>query len=345
MLMVDNILYMWVRNLGNSQLAWSTDYGNTWTWSSWKFTTSFGCPTFLNFGKNNEGARDGYVYVFSHDNDSAYVPADRMVLARVAKGEITNRDAYEFFSGLDANGNPLWTSDIAQREAVFTYPGRSFRSSISYHAPSKRYLWTQILPAPGGDPLLGQGFAIFDAPEPWGPWTTVFFTEQWDVDPGDSSSFPTKWMSDDGKTLYLVFSGDDSFSVRMATLTIELPLLAPTVATDPATSVTTTGGVLNGSVNPNGLATNGWFEWGTDPGLLTFSVTPSQSVGSGTTSQAVAATLSGLASGTTYYFRVAASNSAGPSKGSIASFSTTAAAVAPTVATNPATSVTRRAGC
>ena len=27
MLMVDDVLYMWVRNAGNSQLGWSTDYG------------------------------------------------------------------------------------------------------------------------------------------------------------------------------------------------------------------------------------------------------------------------------------------------------------------------------
>ena len=34
--------------------------------------------------------------------------------------------------------------------------------------------------------------------------------------PGETSCFPTKWMGADGKTLYLVFSGDDSFSVRKA---------------------------------------------------------------------------------------------------------------------------------
>ena len=120
--------------------------------------------------------------------------------------------------------------------------------------------------------------------------------------------------------------------------------VAPTVVTNPATSVTTTGGVLNGGVNPNGLSTNGWFEWGTSPTLATFSSTPSQSLGSGTTSQAIVATLSGLTPGTPYYFRVAASNSSGTSKGSIASFSTLPAAVAPTVVTNPATSVTTTGG-
>jgi hypothetical protein len=62
---------------------------------------------------------------------------------------------------------------------------------------------------------------MYDAPEPWGPWTTVEFTNEWDVGPGDSASFPTKWMSADGRTLQLVFSGDDSFSVREATLIVE----------------------------------------------------------------------------------------------------------------------------
>src|SRR6185503_2911698 len=57
-------------------------------------------------------------------------------------------------------------------------------------------------------------FGVYDAPEPWGPWTTVFYTDEWDVGPGETSSFPTKWMSADGKTLHLVFSGDDHFSVR-----------------------------------------------------------------------------------------------------------------------------------
>ena len=336
-LMVDGVLYMWVRNAGNSQLAWSGDYGRTWSWSTWKFTTSFAFPAFLNFGKNYAGARDEYVYVYSPDNDNAYAAADRMVLARVPKGTITNQAAYEFFNGLDASGNPLWTTDIAQRQAVFTHPGKSFRSSISYHAASKRYLWIQTLP--GADLFLGGGFGIYDAPEPWGPWTTAYFTDQWDVSPGEMGSFPTKWMSDDGVTLYMVFSDSDSFSVRMATLTLDDPASSPpTAATNAATSVTSDGATLNGGVNPNGAATTAWFEWGTDPTLATFSVTSSQSMGSGTSSQPLNTAVSGWSPGTTYYFRVAASNAVGTAKGSILSVGTSTDA--PTAATNAATSVT-----
>ncbi|MEZ0256217.1 MAG: hypothetical protein ACAI37_13110, partial [Chthoniobacter sp.] len=56
--------------------------------------------------------------------------------------------------------------------------------------------------------------AIYDASEPWGPWTTAFHTDSWDTGPGESSSLPTKWMSADGRTVHLVFSGEDHFCVR-----------------------------------------------------------------------------------------------------------------------------------
>ena len=56
MLMIERILYLWARNAGNSRLAWSSDHGLTWTWSDWTFATSFGCPAFLNFGKNYAGS-------------------------------------------------------------------------------------------------------------------------------------------------------------------------------------------------------------------------------------------------------------------------------------------------
>lgn len=222
-LCVDGVLYLLARNAGNSQLGWSGDHGRTWTWADWRFITSFGCPTFLNFGKNYAGARDQFVYIYSPDQDNAYEPADRMVLARVPRDDLRNQSAYEFFVGVDTQGQPAWSNDIAQRGAVFTYPGRSYRSGITYNAALKRYLWAQILPQsrhPQGPRFQG-GLGIYDAPEPWGPWTTVFFTEDWDVGPGETASFPPKWMSADGQVLTYVFSGNDAFSVRRATLILK----------------------------------------------------------------------------------------------------------------------------
>jgi hypothetical protein len=99
---------------------------------------------------------------------------------------------------------------------VLTDPSRCYRSSVSYNAGLKRYLWVQT--GLGADTRFAGGLAIYDAPEPWGPWTTAFATDAWDVGPGETASFPPKWISPDGRTLHLVFSGNDCFSVRRCTL-------------------------------------------------------------------------------------------------------------------------------
>jgi CubicO group peptidase (beta-lactamase class C family) len=216
MLMVEGILYMWARNAGNARLAWSTDHGSNWKWGDWKFATSFGCPAFLNFGRNYAGARDHYVYIYSHDSDSAYLAADRVVLARVPKNRIQERNAYSFFVGPGADGGQAWSADLNDRGAVFDNPGGCYRTSVSFHAKTGRYLLCQT----GTDGPVGVGFGIYDAPEPWGPWTTVFRSEAWDVSAGESCSIPTKWMDDETQSFRLVFSGDDSFSVRRATLRV-----------------------------------------------------------------------------------------------------------------------------
>jgi phosphodiesterase/alkaline phosphatase D-like protein len=123
----------------------------------------------------------------------------------------------------------------------------------------------------------------------------------------------------------------------IASFTTAVPNSPPTVTTSAADNVTTTGATLHGTVLPNELATTGWFEWGTDANLASFTPTPSQSLGSGKISVAITENLA-LSAGTTYYFRVAASNSVGTSKGTILTFDTVPQL--PLVTTQAATSVT-----
>jgi len=207
MLMVDGVLYMWVRNVANAQLAWSGDHGRTWQWG-FRLKESFGSPAFLNFGKNYAGARDDYVYTYSQDGPSAYESYDAMVLARVLRARIRDRQAYEFFSRLE-HGRPVWTRDLASRGPAFRYAGRCSRVDAVYHPGLKRYLLA-----------LGynhqSGWGIFDAPEPWGPWTTAFHTESWDLPGTHGYRLPAKWIAEDG-SMFLVFSGvkqNDSFCLR-----------------------------------------------------------------------------------------------------------------------------------
>jgi hypothetical protein len=213
--MVNSVLNLLVRNAHNAELASSSDHGKTWQWADWKFDTSFGCPTFLNYGKNYAGSRDNYLYIFSPDTDTAYKLADGLILARVPADHAMQQNAYEFFTGANPNGDPNWTNDISRRALVFENKKACGRSTVSYDAPIKRYLLWQGVQTDG---RFKGGFGIYDAPEPWGPWTTIYFTSKWDIGPGESASFPTKWISPDGLTLNMVFSGDDSFAIRQATL-------------------------------------------------------------------------------------------------------------------------------
>lgn len=233
LLMVDDVLYMFVRNyrppdsddFTNARLAWSTDRGATWTWADWHFADTFGCPEFVQYGKNYEGARDDWIYIVSQANDSAYGFSPDIVLARVPKTRVPDRGRYEFFAGLDANGKPTWSPDIEKRKPVFTDPNGTQRISMTFNAGLRRYILTASHRPPGSTATHTPALGVFDAPEPWGPWTTVYYDPDWSK--GSRTyhhKFPTKWMSRDGKTMWLLFSGLDggyyTFCLRKATLDI-----------------------------------------------------------------------------------------------------------------------------
>lgn len=247
LLMVDGVLYMWVRNIhhtGNQgtgcQLAWSADHAVNWEWANWEYE-DLGFCAFVNYGQNYAGARDEYVYMVSHDHPSAYVGTNDFVLARAPKNQILDDDAWEFFTALDGAGHPQWSDEPSARGPIFSRTdGMARRSSITYNAGIGRYLWWQGYPNTN-DVRDAGGIGIYEAPELWGPWSQVYHTYNWDIGPGDLGSFPSKWMSDDGLTLYLAFSGNDTFSVRRAQLTLfATPTPPPTATPTPTPSSTPT---------------------------------------------------------------------------------------------------------
>jgi hypothetical protein len=146
---VDGVLYLLMghadRKGGQAQLAWSHDHARTWTFASWKFP-QFGLMGFVNFGKDYMGARDNYIYSYSHDGPLADTPADHFILMRVPKNRITERRYWEFFERIDEAGHAVWTSDIERRGAVFFHSDCCLRSAMTYNAPLRRYLWWQQIP-------------------------------------------------------------------------------------------------------------------------------------------------------------------------------------------------------
>ena len=132
-------------------------------------------------------------------------------------------------------GGPVWSADASLARPVFVDPGGRHLTHVVYDAGLRRYL-----AAAQGHSIGETG--LFDAPEPWGPWTTITYDQNWGGF-GDRESlgvdFPTKWISRDGKTMWAVFSGgriargDDILdSLNLVKLTLILKRTAVTMPTD-----------------------------------------------------------------------------------------------------------------
>jgi len=110
----------------------------------------------------------------------------------------------------------------------------------------------------------------------------------------------------------------------------------PVVITNSATLIASFSATLNGSVDPHGLTTTVYFQYGTTTG---YGLTTAIQSKTGNAYQNVAANISGLTASTIYHFRIVATNSAGTVYGSDRTFTTLSATGPPVAITNPATNV------
>lgn len=232
MVAVDGNLYCAVQDLATdfndapaATICKSTDNGSTWTWDTenpmfgnYVFTTIM----FLDYGKNYANSPDNYVYAYGIDYnwrdsfDDTVTDPTKLYLARVSKTSIMTRSSWEFYTG-DLNGNPSWSSNISEKTPVLqddrrvytntTDPNESPKNmtvisqgSIIYNAPLDRYIYTS---------WTEYTYEFYEAPNPWGPWKK-FLSKDYGVYPwfdykngGYSATIPSKYISTDGKTMYV----------------------------------------------------------------------------------------------------------------------------------------------
>jgi hypothetical protein len=250
MLCINSALYLAFQNLDSvnfnsapaASIARSTDHGLTWTWNAAApmfggagqtplFTTVF----FLDFGKNSSNAIDGFVYAYGLDNN--WRSQQSLYRARVPGNGIQTRSAWQFYAGLDASTNPLWTADIAQKKPVLLdtrllYPAMFgsdcppndsviAQGGVVYDKPLNRYIFTS---------WSCSTHEIYEAPEPWGPWGHVLSNDFGPIrgihNRGQyGTSIPSKFISADGKTLMLqsnVCCSGDSYTFSLRKVLLEL---------------------------------------------------------------------------------------------------------------------------
>ena len=142
------------------------------------------------------------------------------------------------------------------------------------------------------------------------------------------------------RAYYLDFDSDvcyvEDFINRYSGLSVRAVCSVPTVTTGTASSITATGATLSGNVTSDGGATvtARGFLYGTNSSNLT------QTVQSGSGTGSFTKALTGLTSGTTYYYKAYATNSAGTAYGEVRSFTTESSTVSvPTVTTSSTSNI------
>jgi hypothetical protein len=193
----------------NHVLAWSTNKGARWAKNDWLFPKgagNFQPARFLNFGKDGSGvpaSLRGYVYLYGPKQEAQRSGSKSLYLARVPREKIRDRDAFQFFGGLDTHGQARWNREFTFARSIFRDANGVAPAGMVYDPGLGCFLLTCFHTGPG---QLG----VFEARQPWGPWSTVAYYNHWagmgTVGEGLTCEFPQKWMSADGLTLWGIFS-------------------------------------------------------------------------------------------------------------------------------------------
>lgn len=165
----------------------------------------FGGPAFINYGKDNVGARDEYVYAVSSDQ---WDNGCDMRLGRVPKDQILDASAWEWVTAL-SGGNPRWSGDLTQSIPVLTLDRCLGAPEMVYLPAIERYLMLTWRLHGDFSPRAGTDLFLYESPEPWGPFTLVYQEDNWEgnfVNPY-CPRVPLKWMEPDGVTGWMLFSG------------------------------------------------------------------------------------------------------------------------------------------
>ena len=227
MICVEGILYLAFQNMlrlqqppfslvsqhgSDAQIVYSTTKGASWAPALGNIPApmfpghKFGGPSFINFGQNNAHARDAFVYAVSSDQ---WDNGSNLRLSRVPADSIMRRDAWEWVCAFTPSGEPAWSHDLDESIPTLSLHRWLGLPEMVYLTGIERYLLFTWRLHGDFSPYEGTDLLVFEAPEPWGPFSLVHFEEYWEGKAFNpySPRLPLKWLDADGKGGWLQFSG------------------------------------------------------------------------------------------------------------------------------------------
>ncbi|SPE57279.1 conserved exported hypothetical protein [Verrucomicrobia bacterium] len=226
----DGIPYNWPWLGPFVGFRWSTNFGRTWSQTPCTPAkplfgehalqgepVKIGAPHFVDFGRDLAHSPDGKAYLVAQgasdgkDRRFAYnswITADQVYLLRVTPSIANMNEAsqYEFFAGLDARAEPIWTHDFASIKPIAEWRDHMGCVTMTYNAPLKKFL---LCVTDGGNTVSRYSTYLLESSRITGPWKLVSYLKDF----GEQAYFvniPSKFIAGDGRGLWLCYAANFS---------------------------------------------------------------------------------------------------------------------------------------
>ena len=294
--------------------------------------------------------------VFSLHHPDGYIPPTVPSYLRRSTGNImsTNENCLNLVNGYavrwtagsaepGSSGSGLWSSNgylvgvlsCGPLPPTCNNPAAGFSKFANFYSQIRQYISPATLTAPVANPATFVASHSFRA-----NWRTVnnatgyrldvatnnsftnYVTGYQNLNVGNALSRSVTGLSPNTTYYYRVraYNGNGtSGNSNVVSVTTLPPTGRPVVITNPATLITSHSATLNGTVDPHGLSTTVYFQYGR---TISYGLRTPNQIKTGNNYQNVTANISGLTAHTTYHFRIVGTNTAGTRYGGDRTFTT-----------------------
>ena len=294
--------------------------------------------------------------VFGLHHPDGYIPPTVASYLRRSTGNITstNENCLNLVNGYDvrwttgsaepgSSGSGLWSSNgylvgvlsCGPLPPTCNNPAAGFSKFANFYSQIRQYISPATPPAPVANPATFVASHSFRA-----NWRRVnnatgyrldvatnnsftnYVTGYQNLNVGNALSRSVAGLSPSTTYYYRVraYNGNGtSGNSNVVSVTTLPPTGRPVVITNPATLIASHSARLNGTVDPHGLSTTVYFQYGR---TLSYGFRTPNQIRTGDNYQNVFADISGLITGTTYHFRIVGTNTSGTRYGGDRTFTT-----------------------
>lgn len=189
---------------GLYNIAYSIDRGRHWIFPARHFPDRAGNLNWVMEGQDQPN-RDGYLYAIANERE---FNATNLYLGRVSptRRQVPNPDAWQWSNGTTSSQS-RWRHDLNLAQPILTWPNHITYPRMGFDPGLGRYLLSfSYSYANESNPATFTGGAelvVLESTHPWGPFRFVFREPNWGPSNGYAGSFPIKWQSPDGRTLWM----------------------------------------------------------------------------------------------------------------------------------------------